>query len=466
MPWRVWLLWLVFLARGSFYCVLLPLWEGWDEYAHFAYVQHASETWALPGFDTKVSREIDESMRLAPLPYELRWIGPPYLTLAQWFALPAAERDSRARALAALPPEWARQPAEHPFVFYEAQQPPLYYWLMAIPLRLAASWHLWPRVLLLRLLSMAISSTAIPLTWAASRSVWAAALLAAAPGFAIDTARVANDSLAIALAALLLWLVMRRAHGVLVGMVLAAGLTTKAYFLGLLLAVVLCGGWQAAGMAVLLSGWWDVRNALLGLSPAGWQDQTSPAQMLRAAVAVNWFDAASVTAKSFFWFGAWSFLTLKSWIYTLANVTGLVALVLALRKRAELRAPLIFLVCVAAEMAVGVLSYQATHGIGSIPGWYGWVAGGALAIVVAAGLGRWSALLTLGLAAIDIYGAAGLMAPYYAGVVERGRVHMMWPGVSFPLVPWPLTVLWILATLAGPAVAFWSSPEPPRDAIS
>jgi hypothetical protein len=461
MPWRVWILWIAFLARGSFYCVLLPLWEGWDEYAHFAYLQHATQTWELPSFDEKVSREIDESMRLAPLPYELRWIGAPYLTTAQWWALPAAERDERVRQLAAIPPGWAREPAAHDFAFYEAQQPPLYYWLMALPLRVVPSWHLWPRVLLMRLLSMMLASAAIPLTWLASRSVGATALLTVASGFAIDTARVANDSLAIALAALLLWLVMRRGHWAAVGLVLGAGLLAKAYFLGLLLAVVICGGFRSAGLGLLLAGWWYVRNMLLGLSPAGWQDQTSLAQMLHAAVTVNWIDAARVTAKSFFWFGGWSFLTLKSWIYTLANLAGLAALGLAFRKRFELRIPLIFAACVLAEMAVGVLSYQATHGIGSIPGWYGWVAGGMLAIVMAASLGRATAGLVAALAVIDLYGAAAVMAPYYAGIVARGHVHLIWPGV-----PWPLTILWIAGTLAGPAAAFGSLRERPRAATS
>jgi hypothetical protein len=460
MPSRVWILWMAFLARGSFYCVLLPLWEGWDEYAHFAYLQHATQSWALPRLDEKISREIDESMRLAPLPYELRWIGPPYLTTAQWWALPAAERTARTRQLAAIPPEWARQPGAHDFAFYEAQQPPLYYWLMALPLRLVSSWHLWPRVLLMRLLSMMLASVAIPLTWMASRSLGATALLTVASGFAIDTARVANDSLAIALAAALLYLVMRHRHWSLIGLALGAGLLAKAYFLGLLLAVLICGEFQAVGLSLLVGGWWYVRNVLLGVSPAGWQDQTSMAQMLHAAIAVNWLDAARVTAKSFFWFGGWSFVTLKSWIYTLANAAGLATLGLAIRKRRELRIPLIFAGCVLAEMAVGVLSYQATHGIGSIPGWYGWVAGGMLAIVMAAGLGRVTAFLVAGLAVIDLY-AAAVMAPYYAGAVERGHVHLIWPQV-----PWPLTVLWIAGTLTGPGVAFSSFRARPRAATS
>src|SRR5579863_1447931 len=354
MPWRVWVLWGLFLARGCFYCAMLPLWEAWDEYAHFAYLQHAVSTFALPRSDERISREIDESMRLTPLADELRWIGAPYLTHPQWWALPEAERADRMRRLAAIPPEWAFQKADHPFVFYEAQQPPLYYWLLALPLRLIGSWHLWGRVLAMRLLSMGLASLAIPLTFLAariamkdSRALLCAGLMAAAPGFAIDASRVANDSLAIALAALLCWLAMRRSGWVVIGLTLGAGLLTKGYFLGLLLGAALLAMGRGAVLSLAIAGWWYLRNVLDGYSVAGWQDQTSLTQMAQAVFTVNWLNAARVTAKSFFWFGGWSFLTLKSWMYAVVNVVGLAGAVLA----RDVTVPWVFTGCLFAEMA-------------------------------------------------------------------------------------------------------------------
>ena len=74
---------------------MLPLREGWDEYAHLACLQYLVNNGTLPHFDTPVSREIGESMRLAPLAYELRELGPPYLTNEQWWALPADGREDR-----------------------------------------------------------------------------------------------------------------------------------------------------------------------------------------------------------------------------------------------------------------------------------------------------------------------------------------------------------------------------------
>src|ERR1700760_3836516 len=82
------LLWALFLVRGLFFCFALPLWEGWDEYAHFGFVQFVANGGVLPRFDTAFSREVDQSMRLAPLPYELRWMGPPYLIWSEFHALP------------------------------------------------------------------------------------------------------------------------------------------------------------------------------------------------------------------------------------------------------------------------------------------------------------------------------------------------------------------------------------------
>src|SRR6185437_7696119 len=136
---RVWIFWGLFLIRGCFYSAMLPLLEGWDEYAHFAYVPQWNDHGPLPRTTDRISREIDESMRLAPLARELRWIGGPYLTYTDWWALPAEQRAGRERALATLPPVYAHQPASdfngRPLVFYEAQQPPLFYWLAAPVLR-------------------------------------------------------------------------------------------------------------------------------------------------------------------------------------------------------------------------------------------------------------------------------------------------------------------------------------------
>jgi len=202
-------------------------------------------------------------------------VGPPYLTNEQWWALPREEREERQRA---LPPEFAKQPAADPFTFYEAQQPPLYYWMFSAPLRLAGSWHLWPRVLMLRLLSMALASVAIPLPWLAAGETlgfWCAALIAVAPGFALDVCRVANDSLA------------NRAD------------FPEAYLLAIVQALLLCRrSLYGAAPALLIAGWWYLRNIMLGLPFTGWIQHAGLAQALGAVFQIHWLSTMQVIANS------------------------------------------------------------------------------------------------------------------------------------------------------------------------
>lgn len=475
MPRRLIFIWALFLVRGFFYCAMLPLWEGWDEYAHFATVQHWAYQRTMPQFDDPMPREVDESMRLAPLAYELRWIGPPYLTHEQWWQLPEAQRSERLRLLSAMPPAWAREPALHPFRTYQAQQPPLYYWLLAIPLRLASGWSLLSRVFLLRCLSMAIASLAVPLTWRAAanldrdHALDAVAMLAIAPGFLIDTFRIANDSVAIVAAALLLLLLSKpRTSPIAVGLTLGLALLAKAYLLALIPAVILCW-WRrkkalaiALGLALVTGGWWYARNLLAGHTLSGWQDHPGGG-ILGSAFHVNWLAAANITAKTFIWWGAWSFLTLKSWIYIVIEVIGLAGAVLAMRRWRDLKIPLIFVAFYLLQMAYGTLLYFKAEGVPNLPGWYMWPVGGALAMILSAGLKRASTILIGLLALLDLYGVVAVMLPYYAGLAPRGHVDArLFPEAVARLhISLPLTLAWIFATMAIPLIAGWRGSDKP-----
>ncbi|MDQ6679256.1 MAG: hypothetical protein M3Z09_18390 [Acidobacteriota bacterium] len=59
--------WSAFFLRGLFYCVQQPMWEGYDEWAHFAYVQHIAETGTLPLRTEAISMQVQQSLQLAPL---------------------------------------------------------------------------------------------------------------------------------------------------------------------------------------------------------------------------------------------------------------------------------------------------------------------------------------------------------------------------------------------------------------
>src|SRR5437867_8161403 len=125
--------WVVFLTRGLFYSVFIPLWEGWDEYQHFAFVQHLEQGQGLPKPDELVSAEVSRSLRLVPLPWSLSDMPLPSMTHESFWTLPPAERVARVAELNAMPKELQWQPGM--YAMYEGKQPPLYYVLASIVLR-------------------------------------------------------------------------------------------------------------------------------------------------------------------------------------------------------------------------------------------------------------------------------------------------------------------------------------------
>jgi 4-amino-4-deoxy-L-arabinose transferase-like glycosyltransferase len=445
---RAWILWALFLVRGTFYCTMLPLWEGWDEYAHFAWLAHWNQHGTPPRYDTPFPEEIEQSLKRTPLTEELKWLGPGHFTYEQWWARPAAERRTIPEAGRAVPP----------LVFYEAQQPPLYYWIAAVPERLAGPWPLRSRVLLIRLLSLLLASSVIPLAFLAAKTrlgdaeaTLCAALLAAAPGLAIDTARVANDSLAIALSSLILLVLLRKGPAWLLGVVLGAALLTKAYLLSLIPAIVWLRRRKAlvpVGIALVIGAWWYARNLAIGYSMSGWLDRAAPAAIAGAIGQVNWVSAANVVAKSFLWFGGWSFLTLKSWAYLVLELAGALGFAGALRTPG-LAPAWSMVACHLAAITYGILVYFAAHQVGNLPGWYLWPMAAPLALLMAAGLKRWTAALVALLAVADIYGAAALMLPYYSGFVPRNRANAMHFTEALGRLNTPvwLAAAWLLATL-------------------
>ena len=56
-----------FLLRGAFYCVEQPIWEGFDEWAHFGYIQHLAEYGHPPSRTDSVSDALRRSVELAPI---------------------------------------------------------------------------------------------------------------------------------------------------------------------------------------------------------------------------------------------------------------------------------------------------------------------------------------------------------------------------------------------------------------
>jgi 4-amino-4-deoxy-L-arabinose transferase-like glycosyltransferase len=355
------------------------------------------------------------------------------------------------------------------------QQAPLYYWIVSVPLRYAETWPIARRVLLIRLLSCAIASFVIPATWFAARrllssgeALVASAILASAPGFAIDSARVANDCLAIALVAVLTGLLVRpERRWAPIGLTLGAAFLTKAYLLALLPGVAISWPrrqWNRLAAALLLAAvlaaWWYIANPLAGRTVSGWEGSPSLSQLAAGVFRINWFSAAQVWTKSFLWTGGWSFLGVKSWIYLVIEILGAIALAGLLgspRELARLRVPLALTGCFLAAMIYATLGNFATNNVPTAPGWYWWAVACPLAMLFTAGMRKWSAVLIAVFMLLDLYGANAVMMPYYAGFVARNRASLGYVTESLTRldVPVGLWLAYVAATLAIPALGIY-----------
>jgi 4-amino-4-deoxy-L-arabinose transferase-like glycosyltransferase len=476
------ILWGCFLVRGFFYIGMIPLWEGYDEWAHFAYAQHLLAHGTLPlGDRTLVSREIEASFQFLPLPWEMRDCIVPHVTHDGYWQLSEAERSERSGKLKSIPRAWAIEVAQAKILNYEAQQPPLYYWLMQGPLYLLRNTPLSERVYSLRYLSFLAASLVIPIGFIVARRAFrnsgialgVIAVVAVMPEFVLELSRVTNDSLATPLFSLLLLLAIRvydepgrTKWAVAYGTSLGLGLLTKAYFLTAIPMTALLFLWlfwrspqsrrrvlrhacMIVGLVLVISGWWYLRSRLLTGSWSGLQQDVSLKNMslmtlLNHAVHVNWRVAVDSFLVSHIYFGNWSFLQLRWWIYHLFRYLALIGVAGILvffwrylrkdHRQSEIAdgGPILIALGFYCAFVLG-LAYDITiifadGGGSSTGGWYIYCLVTAELLLATAGTmavlpGRlrfaFLPFLTACFAMLDLYGAHFVLIPYYTGLIAH-----------------------------------------------
>lgn len=209
--------WVIFVIRGVFYATVLPVWEGYDEWSHFAFIQHLHTRGTLPLVDqTRVSREVAESLNLLPLPWSLREL-PPHVTHDAYWQLSPQERRRREEAFASLPRQWAWDEVPHAPISYEAKQPPLAFLLSLPVLLLTEDLPLGDRVFWLRYFNIIIASFAVPIGFLTARRVFrdditalcVIALMSVMPEFFISVGRVSNEAAAVIIYSLLTYIALR-----------------------------------------------------------------------------------------------------------------------------------------------------------------------------------------------------------------------------------------------------------------
>ena len=511
-------LWLCFLLRALFYCSIVPLWEGYDEYAHFAFIQYFATTGTLPDArHTNTSREVQESMRLAPMPWMQRDLRQ-NVTHDSWWRLPPPERADRERRLRDLPPQWATEPSQDFVPIYEAQQPPLYYVLLAAPYRLFSATPLITRVWWLRLFTAALASLVIPLGFLTAREILGdvraalavTALIASMPELMLTVCRIGNDALAVVAGTLCLLLAFRTRdanhrtrYAALLGIATGLALLTKAYFLALLPPLLLLPllVWRKRALVpslllaagpVVIAGWWYARNLLLTGSLSGEQTEVaiqrfSAVEMLHMIARVPWIKAADFIFMSHIWLGDWSFLVVRSWMYHLFALAWIIAAVgFAARyfskpprpSRSDLTLLAGFYLSFLIAMAYHALITFAHEGIAGTLGFYLCSMVVAESVLLYLGLHRLGlTALTVSFAALEAFALLFYLLPYYTGLIAHlsngnlpafhlahlsSVLERLATNKPYFLNPPAIVLLFLLSTLTLVTIAFVG--RPPRAA--
>jgi hypothetical protein len=291
------------------------------------------------------------------------------------------------------------------------------------------------------------------------------------PGLALDVARVGNDCLAVVLYSAVTLFAIRAAKearpgdALQLGIALGLGLLTKAYFLaalpvaGALIAYQFASAKGRRGAAIrnalliaapaaAIAGWWYVRNIVTTGTLSGLSEsvalKSAGAHPLMRALEINWAKALDGTLLSHLYFGAWSSLTLRSWMYHLlyaviaAAACGIALLICAAARRNGNSIGIIAAPAFATALAIygafwlgqlyNVLLIYASKGIAVSMGWYGYAVVGAQTAPCVAGLSAllprrfrgWSIAVGVSLfLLLDLYTLYGLELPYYAGIIAH-----------------------------------------------
>jgi len=454
------------LANSCLYSALLPLWEGFDEAFHYGYVESLWQTRRLPVLGrTLLPADVWRSFVLAPVSAVThRWYAQT-ITFQKWFSLPAVNKQQLRDDLDRLRPQAA--PSSVPD--YEAHHPPLAYLILAPIDCLMSGVPVRKRVLVLRLLGALLSIILLffgasalgrnlelpePFLYAALFTIFCSQMLYA------TIAHVANDWLAVAIAALLfaaLARLVREPDGKSVfgaALLLSAGLLTKAYFLVFVppTAIALVFVWRrvrwqtvAAGIGLVaaIAGPWYLRNFALYGNISGTHEEFDGIgfrQAIAAAPRINWASTAAFLARGSLWTGNASFTSFSKLTLDIILALLFLAIIFWMRERRAIRPAerIVFITTVFFCIAVAYASCASfAHTKGDSPGaspWYTQVLLAPVVMLGYLGMSRWK---RFGIAAAAttamIWGwvliaswAVKLFPMYAAGDTAPMRFHEAW----------------------------------------
>jgi hypothetical protein len=418
---------------GIAHVAFLPPFEGYDEPAHYSYVQQLADLVQIPRLGVAmIARDVED------------YPGP---LAADSLSSGRRGQDRGYRTYfssdhPALPDRVARLYRPGDWGNWEAQHPPLYYLIIVPFYRLARDWSWQGNLLALRLLSWGIAFAGFVIGSRATQRALLTmgqpvglGLLASAwplffPEFFPEMARIGNDSLCLLFAGLAWALILQllqapaRRQAVWLGIVMGLGLLTKALFLpiaagsGALLAFAIWSRPQkgrladlaiAAGLAIAIGLAWYLRDLQLFGSVTGSADFMVVeqhggvfgliARRISGEIVANMLRGFGVIVASFVWAGTWSRAILTPLSMTPVLLLAATAFVLWLkdigRWSLEAAGPLFL----AVPLMLGLVYYDIAHNLlpgaaPGTPGWYFHILAAPLSLALALGW-QWHRLFGL-----------------------------------------------------------------------
>lgn len=409
---------MVLFFFGLVYLAILPVFEGFDETAHFASLRQIADTGTIPVYGKSFLPQ-DVTLYKGPVPYSS--LEPPYdkgMVYQRFFNTPGA--------MAAYLKAYRQEKAADSFVpsdtpNWQAQHPFLYYLVLAPLVKATEVFPLVTQFLLLRLASYLLALGGVLLGVLAFRNKTLVfykdpAMLGfllypvLLPMFFAEFARLGNDSLCLFFTGLIAYLfagalknISDKKRLVALGVALGLGLLTKAFFIPVTLA--LCGfsivqqvgvkkpqqsvfsclrpAAIIAAPAVLIGGGWYVYKALVYGDIIGSNDAIQLTQqgglfqnLLSHFSLYGLARGVVATFVSWSWAGTWSLARLPAWVHLpvlLLTVWVVISFGLEVKKRPlgdTAWLPIWLFGIFGCGLFYHIILSLAINGNGNTPGWY------------------------------------------------------------------------------------------------
>ena len=402
---------------GIAHIAFLPPWEGYDEYAHYSSIQQFADTGTIPLLRRdRISANIDTYN--GPMPYESGSDSAFDSTGRETY------RSFRQRgALKLAETQLQFQPGKG--LNWEAQQPPLFYILLAPIYELTKHLDLISHLFVLRFTAWTIAFVGFVIGVVSTVHITGmqksitgpimAGFPLLVPEFFPEMARLGNDSLCLLLMSIA-WAISlhmtsgkaRAIHAVYLGIVLGLGLLTKAFFLPITLgicALIVTRGpstpFRIRQLALVcffsfvFGGWWYIRNFLVFGSSLGVNDflQASGVSFWHGLIAnfslFGFFEGIARLILTFSWAGTWSLARLPEPLVLipliLVALTVITWLINLRTSKLNALAPLFFVIPFVLSLVGHLIYWLALTGRTITPGWYLHIAAAPIAFSMALG---------------------------------------------------------------------------------